>query len=54
MASDTCRSIIIIDINKIENNRIDTLIDLLSDVGFIYDLESYEDCLCFTCDQIKG
>lgn len=54
MAADTCVSIIIIDINKIENNRIDTLIDLLSDVGFIYDLKSYEDHLCFTCDQIKG
>ena len=52
--ADTCVNIIIIDINQIEDNRIDTLIDLLSDVGFIYNLKSYEDRLCFTRDKIKN
>ena len=54
MAADTCVNIIIIDINQIEDNKIGTLIDLLSDVGFIYNLKSYEDHLCFTCDKIKN
>lgn len=53
MAADACVGIIIIDINQIEDKRIGTLIDLLSDADFTYNLESYEDRLCFTCDQIE-
>ena len=50
MAADSGVNIIIIDINHIEENRIDILKHLLVESYFDYDLKSYEDCLCYTCD----
>ena len=54
MAADTCVGIIIIDVSKIENNRIYPLIYLISGAGFHYDLECYEGRLCFARDPIEG
>lgn len=50
MAADSGVNIIIIDINHIEENRIDILKHLLVESYFDYDLKSYEDRLCYTCD----
>ena len=50
MAVDSGVNIIIIDINHIEENRIDILKHLLVESYFDYDLKSYEDRLCYTCD----
>ena len=45
MAADSGVNIIIIDINHIEENRIDILKHLLVESYFDYDLKSYEDRL---------
>lgn len=50
MAADSGVNIIIIDIKHIEENRIDILKYLLVESHFDYDLKSYEDRLCYTCD----
>lgn len=50
MAWDTSVSIVIIDINRTTKEQTDRLIDILKRRGFVRDLESYEDRLCYTCD----
>lgn len=50
MAWDTSVSIVIIDVNHITKEQTDRLIDILKRRGFMRNLESYENRLCYTCD----